>query len=127
MAKRNEAANEEGRVRDLPTRHVRLTSDMSSPKLSAVEIGSYLLALLALYLTLRLQLLGGMLAGMLVYQLTHMIAPVIERHVVSKGARLISVGLISAIIVGGLTGATVATIEHFEHDFPSMQNCSINS
>ena len=63
MAKRNEAANEEARVRDLPTRHVRLTSDMSLPKLSAVEIGSYVLALLALYLTLRLQLLGGLLAG----------------------------------------------------------------
>ena len=40
MAKRNEAANEEARVRDLPARHVRLTSDMSLPKLSAVEIGN---------------------------------------------------------------------------------------
>lgn len=121
MAKRNEAANEEARVRDLPTRHVRLTSDMSLPKLSAVEIGSYLLALAALFFTLRLQLLGGLLAGMLVFQLVHMIAPVIERHVVSRGARLIAVGLISAIIVGALTGATMATIQHFEHDFPSLQ------
>ncbi|WP_277189465.1 AI-2E family transporter [Caballeronia sp. BR00000012568055] len=122
MAKRNEAATEERRVRDLPARPVRLTSDMSMPKLSAVEIGSYLLAFAAMWFTLELKLLGGLLAGMLVYQLVHMIAPVIERHVVSRGARLISVGLISAIIVGGLTGATIATIEHFEHDFPSLQN-----
>ncbi len=121
MAKRNEAANEEQRVRDLPARLVRLTSDMSLPKLSAVEIGSYVLALFALWLVLDLKLLGGLLAGMLVYQLVHMIAPVIERHVVSKGARLISVVLISAIIVGALTGATLGTIEHIEHDYPSLQ------
>ncbi|WP_250450221.1 hypothetical protein [Caballeronia sp. ATUFL_M2_KS44] len=121
MAKRNEAANEERRVRDLPARPVRLTSDMSMPKLPAVEIGSYIVAFLAMFLVLHLKLLGALLAGMLVFQLVHMIAPVIERHVMSKGARLISVVLISAIIIGGLTGATVATIEHFERDVPSMQ------
>ncbi|KMQ80810.1 putative membrane protein [Candidatus Burkholderia pumila] len=121
MAKRNEAATEERRVRDLPAHPVRLTSDMSLPKLSAVEIGSYILAFVAMWSVLELKLLGTLLAGMLVFQLTHMITPAIERHVVSRGARLIAVGLISAIIVGGLTGATLATIEHIELDYPSLQ------
>ncbi|WP_250525348.1 AI-2E family transporter [Caballeronia sp. GAWG2-1] len=121
MAKRNEAANEERRIRDLPARPVRLTSDMSMQKLSAVEIGSYLAAFAGMYLVLQLKLLGGLLAGMLVFQLVHMIAPVIERHVMSRGARLVSVVIISTIIIGGLTFATIAIIEHFQQDVPSLQ------
>jgi predicted PurR-regulated permease PerM len=120
MAKRNEAA-EEKRVRDLPARPVRLTSDMSLPKLSAVEVGSYVVAFAAMFLVLELKLLGGLLAGMLVYQLVHMIAPVIERRVSSGTARIIAVGFLSMIIIGGLTAATIATMNHFEHDVPSMQ------
>jgi predicted PurR-regulated permease PerM len=120
MAKRNEAPDER-RVRDLPARPVRLTSDMSLPKLSAVEIGSYLVAFLAMFLVLELKLLGGLLAGMLVYQLVHMIAPFIEKRMTSGRARLVAVVLLSAVIIGGLTGATIATIEHFEHDVPSLQ------
>lgn len=70
MAKRNEAAENRPAVRP-----VRLTSDMSMPTLSAVEIGSYIAAFAGLFLVLHLQLLGALLAGMLVYQLVHAIAP----------------------------------------------------
>ncbi|CEJ96294.1 membrane protein, putative [Caballeronia glathei] len=120
MAKRNEAA-EERRVRDLPARPVRLTSDMSLPKLSAVEIGSYFVAFAGMFLVMHLKLLGGLLAGMLVYQLVHMIAPLIEKRMASGRARLVAAVLLSVIIIGGLTGATIATIEHFERDVPSLQ------
>ena len=44
MAKRNEAAENRPAVRP-----VRLTSDMSMPKLSAVEIGSYIAAFAGLF------------------------------------------------------------------------------
>ena len=79
MAKRNQA-RENGQVQDLRPRPVRLTSDMSLPKLSAVEIGSYIVALLAMWAVLELKLLGALLAGMLVFQLVHMLAPRIEKH-----------------------------------------------
>ena len=52
MAKRNEAAESRPAVRP-----VRLTSDMSMPKLSAVEIGSYIAAFAGLFFVLHLQLL----------------------------------------------------------------------
>ena len=86
MTKRNEAPDE-GQVQDLRPRQVRLTSDMSLPKLSAVEVGSYVVALFAMWAVLYLKLLGALLAGMLVYQLVHTIAPRIERHMSSKRAR----------------------------------------
>jgi len=105
MAKRNEAAENRPAVRP-----VRLTSDMSMPKLSAVEIGSYVAAFAGLFLVLHLQLLGALLAGMLVFQLVHMIAPLIEKTMTSGRARWVSVVIIATIIVGGLTGATIALI-----------------
>jgi predicted PurR-regulated permease PerM len=116
MAKRNEAAENRPAVRP-----VRLTSDMSMPKLSAVEIGSYVAAFAGLFFVLHLQLLGALLAGMLVFQLVHMIAPLIEKTMTSGRARWVSVVIIATIIVGGLTGATIALINHFERDVPSVQ------
>ena len=120
MAKRNEGSQDTP-VRET-TRPVRLTSDMSLPKLSAVEIGSYLLAFVAMWLMLALKLLGAMLAGMLVYQLVHTIAPKIERHMSSRRARWVAVVVIAGIVVGGLTGLSIAMIEHFEHTVPNIQN-----
>jgi predicted PurR-regulated permease PerM len=120
MAKRNQA-REDGQVQDLRPRPVRLTSDMSLPKLSAVEIGSYIVALLAMWAVLELKLLGALLAGMLVFQLVHTLAPRIEKHMSSGRARWLSVVILSVVIVGALTGFTVAVIEHFEKDVPSVQ------
>jgi predicted PurR-regulated permease PerM len=120
MAKRNEATDEKP-VQNLRPRPVRLTSDMSLPKLSAVEIGSYIVALLAMWAVLELQLLGALLAGMLVFQLVHTISPRIERHMSSQWARWLSVVWLSAVIVGVLVGFAAGIIEHFEHDVPSVQ------
>jgi predicted PurR-regulated permease PerM len=120
MAKRN-PARDDGQVQDLRPRPVRLTSDMSLPKLSAVEIGSYVVALLAMWAVLELKLLGALLAGMLVFQLVHTLAPRIEKHMSSYRARWFAVVILSVVIVGVLTGFTVAVIEHFESDVPSVQ------
>jgi predicted PurR-regulated permease PerM len=103
-------------------RPVRLTSDMSLPKLSAVEIGSYALMLIGMWATLELKLLSALLAGMLVYQLVHMIAPAIERHTSSQGARWLSVVLLSIVVVGLLAALTIGIIEHFENTVPNIQD-----
>lgn len=95
MAKRNEAP-EDARIRELGGRPVRLTSDMSLPKLSAVEIGSYALALFGMWVVLHFKLLGALLGGMLVYQLVHTLAPGIERHMSGQRARWVAVVVIAA-------------------------------
>jgi hypothetical protein len=105
MAKRNEVS-EEGQVQDLRPRPVRLTSDMSLPKLSAVEIGSYIVALFAMWAVLHLKLLGALLAGMLVFQLVHTIAPLIERRMSSQRARWASVVLVATVSRLRLSRAT---------------------
>ncbi|WP_233846864.1 AI-2E family transporter [Paraburkholderia sp. HD33-4] len=120
MTKRNQA-REEDRVQDLRPRPVRLTSDMSLPKLSAVEIGSYVVMLFGMWAVIELKLLGCLLAGLLVFQLVHMIAPRIERHMSSKRARWLAVVILSTVIVGALTGLTLGIISHFENDVPSVQ------
>ena len=121
MAKRNQA-RDDGQVQDLRPRPVRLTSDMSLPKLSAVEIGSYVLMLVGMWGVIELKLLGALLAGLLVFQLVHTIAPRIERHMSSKRARWLAVVILSTVIVGALTGLTLGIIGHFENDVPSVQN-----
>ena len=102
MAKRNQAS-ENGQVQDLRPRPVRLTSNMSLPKLSAVEIGSYVLMLFGMWAVIQLRLLGALLAGLLVFQLVHTIAPRIERHMSSGRARWLAVVILSTVIVGALT------------------------
>ncbi|HEY2024111.1 AI-2E family transporter [Paraburkholderia sp.] len=121
MAKRNQAREEE-LVQDLRPRPVRLTSDMSLPKLSAVEIGSYVVTLFGMWAVIQLHLLGALLAGLLVFQLVHMIAPRIERHMSSKRARWLAVVFLSAVIVGALTGITLGILSRIENDVPSVQN-----
>ncbi|MEX3526704.1 MAG: hypothetical protein VB143_04575 [Burkholderia sp.] len=121
MEKQTETTRDANPSREPHLRSVRLTSDFSLPKLSAIEIGSYLLAVASLFLVLHLHLLSGLLAGLLVYQLVHAIAPVIERHMSSGRARWLSVVLLSVVIVGGLAGLTAAVIDHVEHTVPNLQ------
>jgi predicted PurR-regulated permease PerM len=121
MAKRNEAS-EDTRIRDVGARPVRLTSDMSLPRLSAVEIGSYALAFVGMWGVLHYKLLAALLAGMLVYQLVHTIAPTIERHMSSQRARLLAAVVIAVVVVGGLIGLSIGIVEHFEHTVPNIQN-----
>src|ERR1700684_1835659 len=120
MAKRNQA-RDDGQVQDLRPRPVRLTSDMSLPKLSAVEIGSYVLMLFGMWAVIELRLLGALLAGLLVFQLVQTIAPRIEKHMSSQRARWLSVVILAVVVVGVLTGIVVGIIDHFEGDVPSVQ------
>ena len=121
MAKRNEAPDDT-RIREVGGRPVRLTSDMSLPKLSAVEIGSYLLALLGMWVVLHFKLLGALLGGMLVYQLVHTLAPSIGRLMPGQRARWMAVVVIAVVVVGGLAGIAVGIVEHFEHTVPNIQH-----
>jgi predicted PurR-regulated permease PerM len=113
MSKRDEPADKKAPM--------RLTSDTGMPALSAVEIGSYLVACASMFLVLRLQLLGALLAGMLVYQVVCAIAPVIGKTMRGACARWIAVVIVAVAIVGGLTGLTVVIIDHVQGDIPGLQ------
>src|ERR1700741_2839678 len=113
--------------KDLPAqepapRSGRLTSDMSLPKLDAVEICSYIAAFVGMWAVLHLRLLGERRAGMLVNQLVHMTSPSIERHTSSRRARWVAVALLATVVVGGLASLALGMIEYFEHTVPNIQN-----
>jgi len=69
-----------------------------------VETAAAALALLALFLVLKLSLLPALLAGLLVYHLTHGLAPRIPR-LESGAAKMLVVALISTAVVMALLAA----------------------
>jgi predicted PurR-regulated permease PerM len=73
--------------------------------------------LLGLYLCLRLELLGALLAGLLVHELVHAIAPHIPFGARgAKRARVLSVGLIAALVIGALVAAGFGAVELFRSE-----------
>jgi len=82
---------------------------------------SYLFAASALVAVLLLHLLVGLLAGLLVYEIVQSIAPLLERRLSDQRARVAVVFLLSVVIVGTLTGITLAGIGHFKHDLPNIE------
>jgi predicted PurR-regulated permease PerM len=73
--------------------------------------------LLALFLCLRLGLLGALLAGLLVHELVNAIAPQIPFGARgAKRARVMSVGLLAALVIGALVAAAFGAVELFRSE-----------
>jgi predicted PurR-regulated permease PerM len=73
--------------------------------------------LAALIICLRLGLLGALLAGLLVHELVHAMAPRISFG--ARGApraRVMSVGLITALVIGALVAAAFAVLAFFRSE-----------
>src|SRR4030095_12216101 len=70
---------------------------------SAIEIASWCVTAASLVLVLWLHLLPSLLAGLLVFELIHVLAPPLRRHLSHQRSRLAAVGLLAALIVGLVT------------------------
>jgi predicted PurR-regulated permease PerM len=86
----------------------------------ATEIASWLLAAGALFLVLRLHVLVALLAGLLVYELVHLIAPLLQRCLSNDRARLVAVVVLSVLIVGLLTAAILCIVLFFRSEVGSL-------
>jgi predicted PurR-regulated permease PerM len=69
----------------------------------SLRITSYILAALALLMVLLLHLLPALLAGLLVYELVHVMTPLLGRRISGERARLVVVTVLGVIVVGLLT------------------------
>jgi predicted PurR-regulated permease PerM len=87
---------------------------------SRYTVAAWVLAGVALVLVLQLNVLPALLAGMLVYQLVHVIAPTMNKHLSDKRAKLIAVGLLSALVVMLVTAAIFGAIVFFRSDAGSL-------
>lgn len=85
-----------------------------------VEVASLVLIGLALVLVLRLHLLAALLSGLLVYELVHMLAPVLHRRFFGRRPRMVAVALLAALIVGLITAAIVGSIAFLKSDAGSL-------
>jgi predicted PurR-regulated permease PerM len=85
----------------------------------APEIVSWFLAAAALLLVLWLHLLPALLAGLLVFELVHVLAPLLQR-LASERSRLAAVVVLSTLIVGLLTAAILGAAAFFRSDAGSL-------
>jgi predicted PurR-regulated permease PerM len=81
---------------------------------------SWLLAAAALIAILKLHLLSALFAGLLVYELVHILAPLLQRRLFSERSRLAAVVVLATVIVGFLGMAIIAAIAYFRSDSGSL-------
>jgi predicted PurR-regulated permease PerM len=87
---------------------------------SRYTVVAWVLTGVALVLVLQLHVLPALFAGMLVYELVHVIAPTMNKHLSDKRAKLIAVGLLSALVVILVTAAIIGAIVFFRSDAGSL-------
>jgi predicted PurR-regulated permease PerM len=87
---------------------------------STYTVAAWVLTGVALVLVLQLHVLPALLAGMLVYELVHVIAPPMNKHLSDQRAKLIAVGLLSALVVSLVMVAIIGAIFFFKSDAGSL-------
>jgi predicted PurR-regulated permease PerM len=87
---------------------------------SRYTVAAWVLAGVGLVLVLQLHVLPALLAGMLVYELVHVIAPTMNKHLSDKRAKLIAVGLLSAVVLILVGAAIGGAIVFFRSDAGSL-------
>lgn len=90
-------------------------------KIGAVEVSSYVLMALALWVVLEKNLLAALFSGLIVYSLVHLLAPLLGRKISSERARLLAVATLAIVIVVALTIGIWAVAAFFRSDAGNMQ------
>ncbi len=98
-----------------------LTPQIPLSRPTAVEVASWILAALGLYLTLRLHLLAALLGGLMVYELVHLIAGRLQFLQKGRGLRrALAVTLLSTGVIGVIVLAVLGTLAFFRSDQGSL-------
>jgi len=84
-------------------------------------IASYVLAALALLMTLHLGLLAALFSGLLVYSLVHLLTPVLGNKISDHRARAIAVGILVGLIVLLLSLMIWGLVTFFQSDAGNLQ------
>ena len=92
----------------------------TSRRPDAVTIASWVLSGAALLLILELRLLSALFAGLLVFELVHVLAPLLQRRLFSERSRLAAVVVLATLIVGILALAILGAVAFFRSDAGSL-------
>lgn len=94
---------------------------MTSPQRASIhEYAAWVLALLAMLTIIEVHLLPALIAGLLVYQLVHILAPFIARHLSGSRAREIAVGLLALLVCGAITAAALGVVTFLSSERGSL-------
>jgi predicted PurR-regulated permease PerM len=88
---------------------------------SRSAVASWILTGIALFLVLKLHLLSALLAGLLIHELVRLLAPLVEKRLSSKGARLVALATLSIITVALLMLFTLGIFAFFKSDTGNLQ------
>lgn len=83
-------------------------------------IVSWLIAGLALLAVIELHLLGALIAGLIVFELVHVLTPVMQRRLSGERARLVAVWLLTALVVGAVTALTLGIVAFLRSEAGSL-------
>ena len=86
------------------------------PRPPTARIAAWLLILLGMWLALKLGLVVTLLSGLLVFQLTHVLASVVEGRLRPGRARAIAVLVLAAVIIGVLVLAGIGVAAFFRNE-----------
>ena len=92
----------------------------TSSSVTPAAIAAWLFAGVALAFVLWLHLLPALLAGLLVFELVHVIAPLLQRRLSNDRARLFAVVVLSTVIVGLVTAAIIGAAQFFRTEAGSL-------
>lgn len=87
---------------------------------TGVDKASWVLTGIALVVILQLHLLTAFLAGLLVFELVHIIAPVMQRRLADRRSRIAAVAVLATLIVGVFTGVIFAAISLLKSEAGSV-------
>ena len=90
------------------------------PRPDRAEIASWLIAGTALLAVLQIHLLGALLAGLIVFELVHVLAPVLQRRLSDERAKLVSVWLLTALVAGLVTALVLGAIAFLRSEAGSL-------
>lgn len=83
---------------------------------TTAAIAAWVIAAIVLVLVLVVHLIPALFAGLLVYELVHLTAPVLSRHVSDQRAKLIMVTVLAALVVGAVGAGTFALVVWLQSD-----------
>ena len=80
------------------------------------EIAAWILTGIALLLVLKLHLLPALFAGLLVYELVHLITPLLQRRLPGQQAKISAVAILSSLVVGVITVIIIGIADFSQSD-----------
>ncbi len=84
-------------------------------------VASWILTAIALFLVLKIHLLSALLAGLLTHELVRLLAPLVEKRLTSKGARLVALAALAILTVALLILLTFGIFAFFKSDTGNRQ------